>query len=162
MRPSLSAIAGIAFASLAPGVAAQVYKCEGGAGIPVYQDAPCNGRELRNFAADPAPVSVLPMPPPKGATTRLTAPAPAPKPRAVVAKDKARGSGDPAERRYLHVGMHEGEVLARAGPPDMKSGGSGRKLARWTYMPIPGDAQTLTTVVFEYGKVIEVERKVVR
>jgi hypothetical protein len=80
VRPSLSAIAGIAFASLAPGVAAQLYKCEGDAGIPVYQDAPCNGRELRNFAADPAPVSVLPMPPPKGATTRLTAPAPAPKP----------------------------------------------------------------------------------
>jgi hypothetical protein len=28
-------------------------------------------------------------------------------------------------------------------------------------MPVPGDPQTLTTVVFEYGKVIEVERKVV-
>jgi hypothetical protein len=58
--------------------------------------------------------------------------------------------------------MHEGEVMARIGPPDMRSGGGGRKLARWTYMPAVGDPQTLTTVVFEYGKVIEVERKVVR
>jgi len=161
VRQYIAAIAAIACASFAPGATAQLYKCEGDGGVPVYQDAPCSGRELRNFAADPAPVSVLPMPPPKGATTRLTSPAPAAKPRAAATKEKPRG-GDPAERRYLHIGMHEGEVLARAGAPDMKSGGSGRKLARWTYMPVAGDAQTLTTVVFEYGKVVEVERKVVR
>jgi hypothetical protein len=58
--------------------------------------------------------------------------------------------------------MHEGEVLARLGAPDLKSGGGGRRVARWTYMPVAGDAQTLTTVVFEYGKVVEVERKVMR
>lgn len=142
--------------------AAQVYKCAAASGVPVYQDSPCaEGRELRNFAADPAPVSVLPLRPPTGSTSRLVAPAPPPKERASSSrKDKPRG-GDPAERRHLHPGMYEGEVLARAGPPDMKSGG-GRKLSRWTYMPVPGDPQTLTTVVFEYGKVVEVERKVVR
>lgn len=141
---------------------AQVYKCAGDGGVPVYQDAPCReGRELRNFAADPAAVSVLPLRPPVGSTTRLTTPAPAPKARPPERRDRMRG-GDPAERRHLHPGMHEGEVLARAGPPDMKSGGGGRKLARWTYMPGPGDPQTLTTVVLEYGKVVEVERKVVR
>jgi hypothetical protein len=58
--------------------------------------------------------------------------------------------------------MHEGEVLARAGPPDLKSGGGSRKLARWTYMPADSDPQTITTVVFDYGRVVEVERKVVR
>lgn len=143
--------------------AAQLYKCQGDGGVPVYQDAACTaGRELRNFAADPATVSVLPMPAPKGSVTRLTAPPPAPKPRTASAKEKSRASGDATERRYLHLGMHEGEVLARVGPPDMKSGGGGRKIARWTYMPVMGDPQTLTTVVFEYGKVVEVERKVVR
>jgi hypothetical protein len=146
-----------------PPALADVYKCEGTAGVPVYQDAPCpEGRELRNFATDPAMVSILPMPVPKGSLYRESAPPPAPKPRAASAKEKPAAPGNPAERRYLAVGMQEGEVLARAGKPDMKSGGNGRKLARWTYMPAPGDPQTLTTVVLEYGKVVEVERKVVR
>lgn len=144
---------------------AQVYKCAGDDARPVYQDAPCPpGRELRNFDTDPPPVSVVPMRPAPGATTRLTAPPPAPREkRASAGERKAKGGyGDPGERRYLHPGMHEGEVMARLGPPDMKSGGGGRRQARWTYLPVPGDPQTLTTVVFDYGKVIEVERKVVR
>jgi hypothetical protein len=140
---------------------AQVYKCAGEANAPVYQDSPCpQGRELRNFATDPGNVSVLPMPPPTG-TARAAPPPPQPK-RATASGRKEKPRGDAVERRYLHPGMHEGEVLARVGPPDLKSGGSGRKVARWTYMPAPGDPQTLTTVVFEYGKVVEVERKVVR
>jgi hypothetical protein len=149
---------------MAAGAHAQVYKCAAEGKAPVYQDTPCpDGRELRNFAADPATVSVLPMPPAPGSTTRLTAPPPPAKPRATGSekKGKSRG-GNPAERRYLSPGMHEGEVLARVGAPDLRSGGGSRKLARWTYMPVEGDAQTLTTVVFEYGKVVEVERKVVR
>jgi hypothetical protein len=147
----------------AAGAGAQVYKCADDRKAPVYQDAPCpEGRELRNFAADPATVSVLPMPAPSGSTVRLTAPAPPPKTRPTASERREKARGDPAERRHLHPGMHEGEVLARAGPPDLKSGGAGRKVSRWTYMPVPGDAQTLTTVVFEYGKVIEIERKVVR
>jgi hypothetical protein len=59
----------------APPAIAQMYKCSGAGGTPVYQDAPCpEGRELRNFATDPANVSILPMRPPPGSTTRLVAP----------------------------------------------------------------------------------------
>jgi len=139
-----------------------MFKCAGDGGTPVYQDSPCpEGRELRNFAADPANVSVLPMRPPPGSTTRIVA-APREKPvKSTKADKKASNAGDPAERRHVQPGMHEGEVLARLGTPDLKAGGGGRKLSRWTYMPVPGDPQTLTTVVFEYGKVVEVERKVV-
>ena len=159
----LAALLLVAFAC-GPAVA-QVYKCAGDGGVPVYQDAACApGQELRNFAADPANVSVLPLRPPAGTTTRQSSPSPVKTRNAAASerKEKARAGGDPAERRHLHPGMPEGEVLARAGPPDMKSGGGGRKVARWTYMPSAGDPQTLTTVVFEYGKVVEVERTVMR
>ena len=144
----------------APHAIAQMYKCEGDRGTPVYQDVPCpEGRELRNFATDPANVSVLPMRPPPGSTTRLVSP-PREKPTRTAKGDKRNhGTGNPAERRHVQLGMHEGEVLARLGAPDLRS--KGGKVARWTYMPVPGDPQTLTTVVFEYGKVTEVERKVV-
>ncbi|MFO1317118.1 MAG: DUF4124 domain-containing protein [Burkholderiales bacterium] len=146
-----------------PWASAQVWKCADGHGRPVYQDAPCpEGRTLRDFAADPPPVSVVPLRPAPGTVTRATAAA-TPKDRKPAASRKGDAPPvDAAERRHLQPGMHEGEVLARLGPPDMKSGGGGRKLARWTYMPAAGDPQTLTTVVFEYGKVVEVERKVVR
>ena len=146
----------------APPAVAQMYKCSGSGGTPIYQDAPCpEGRELRNFATDPATVSILPMRPPPGSATRIASP-PREKPaRPAKADKKAPGAGDPAERRHVQLGMHEGEVLARLGAPDLRSGKGGGKVARWTYMPVPGDPQTLTTVVFEYGKVIEVERKVV-
>jgi hypothetical protein len=161
----LAALLLVAFACGPAAAVAQVYKCAGDGGVPMYQDAPCApGQELRNFAADPANVSVLPLRPPAGTTTRQSSPAPV-KARTAAAserKEKSRSGGDPAERRHLHPGMQEGEVLARAGPPDMKSGGGGRKVARWTYMPSQGDPQTLTTVVFEYGKVVEVERTVMR
>jgi hypothetical protein len=145
----------------APELVAQMYKCAADAGSPVYQDAPCPpGRELRNFATDPANVSVLPMRPPPGSVSRLAAP-PREKPvKPARADKKAVHPGNAAERRHVQPGMHEGEVLARLGAPDLRSKGSG-KVARWTYMPVPGDPQTLTTVVFEYGKVVEVERKVV-
>ncbi len=146
----------------APAARAQVYKCAGEGTTPVYQDAPCPpGRELRNFESDPANVSVMPMRPPAGTTSRVTAPQ-RERPVKPAKEGRKAAHGDPAERRHVQPGMHEGEVLARLGAPDLKSGGGGRKVARWTYMPVPGDPQTLTTVVFEYGKVIEVERKVVR
>ena len=141
---------------------AQMYKCAGDGGTPVYQDAPCPpGRELRNFATDPANVSVLPMRPPPGSVSRVTAP-PREKPAKPTKADRKQvDAGNAAERRHVQPGMHEGEVLARLGAPDLRSGKGGGKLARWTYMPAAGDPQTLTTVVFEYGKVVEVERKVV-
>ena len=152
----------VAAAIAAPPAFAQMYKCAGDRGTPIYQDAPCpEGRELRNFAADPATVSTVPMRPAPGSTSRTQSPAREKPARPVKIDKKSPGAGNPAERRYIHAGMHEGEVLARIGHPDFRAGGGGRKLARWTYMPVPGDPRTLTTVVFEYGKVVEVERKVV-
>jgi hypothetical protein len=148
----------------APATGAQLLKCAGEGGRIVYQDTPCAaGKELRNFDIDPATVSVIPPRPIPGTTTRVAAPSPG-KPRSAGGSNKKEKAprGDPAERKYLHPGMHEGEVLARAGPPDLKSGGGSRKHARWTYMPVPADAQTITTVLFDGGKVIEVERKVVK
>lgn len=146
---------------LSPPARAQVYKCVDSRAQPVYQDKPCTaGTELRNFETDPPNVSVIPMRPIPGTTTRAVAP-PRVKPSGSSRPEKVR-VGDPGERRYIHPGMHEGEVLARIGPADMKSGGKGRKVSRWTYMPVAGDPQTLTTVVFDTGKVIEVERKVMK
>lgn len=140
---------------------AQIYKCIDARQQPVYQDKPCAaGAEVRNFDTDPANVSVIPMRPVPGTTTRAVAP---PKVKAAGAtKPEKTRAGDPSERRYIHPGMHEGEVLARIGPADLISGGRGRKVSRWTYMPVPGDPQTLTTVVFDTGKVVEVERKVMK
>ncbi len=163
LRAAHAVPAALAAALVAPpGAAAPVYKCADDRGGAVYQDAPCPaGRALRDFATDPPTVSVVPMRPVPGTVSRAVAPATG-KPAGTRAGKERPAVGDPAERRHLHPGMHEGEVLARAGPPDLKSGGGGRKLARWTYMPAAGDPQTLTTVVFEYGKVVEVERKVVR
>jgi hypothetical protein len=164
MRPGVSPLivaAAVLAAAAAPPAFAEMYKCAGDGG-PVYQDAPCpSGRELRNFSADPATVSVVPMRPPPGSASRLASP-PRERPVKPAKVDrKAPAAGDPAERRHLQLGMHEGEVLARLGSPDLRSGRGSGKVSRWTYMPVPGDPQTLTTVVFEYGKVIEVERKVV-
>ncbi len=148
-------------ALLAPIAQAQVYKCIDERRQPVYQDKPCApGAEVRNFDTDPATVSVIPMRPVPGTTTRVVAP-----PRAKntpSAKAQKVREGDPGDRKYIHLGMNEGEVIARIGPADLTSGGKGRKLSRWTYMPVPGDPQTITTVVFDFGKVVEVERKVVK
>ncbi len=154
----------LALALLAPPAEPQVWKCAGQHGTPVYQDTACPpGRELRNLDTDPATVSVIPSRPVPGTTTRATAPAPV-KPRGGTPAPgkKKPPPGDASERRFLHPGMTEGEVLARTGAPDLKSGGGGRKLARWTYMPVPGDPHTVTTVLFDYGRVVEVERKVVK
>ena len=59
-----------------PAVAqAQVYKCMDARQQPVYQDKPCAaGAELRNFDTDPPNVSIIPMRPIPGTTTRVVAP----------------------------------------------------------------------------------------
>ena len=57
--------------------------------------------------------------------------------------------------------MSEGEVIARVGPPDMTSSRS-RKGHRWTYMPVPEDHNTITNLTFDNGRLIEIERKVMR
>ncbi len=141
---------------------AQMFKCAGEGNQPVYQDHPCPpGKELRDFTRDPAEVSVIPLSPPSVSSAH-SATALSPKPNKVPNQKSARSVvGNPAERRFIHVGMNQGEVVARIGAPDLKSGGK-RKLSRWTYMPAPGDLQTLTTIVFESGKVVDVERKLMR
>jgi hypothetical protein len=150
------------FLASAPATA-QLVKCAGEGGRVDDQATPCPvGTELRNLETHPATVSVIPPPPIPGTTARIRAASTGRQRGAggTQKKDKAQ-RGDAAERRFLHPGMHEGEVLARAGPPDLKSGGSG-KHARWTYLPAPADAQTITTVLFGGGKVVDVERKVVK
>ena len=153
--------------SLATTVAvAQVYKCAGEGGRPVYQEMPCpSGKELRNFQNDPPEITVLPgvSNSPAGAT-----PPPNARPGKEANGEKTAKSrteklrGDPAERRHLHSGMTEGEVLARVGTPDVTSGGKNGKQVRWTWLPVEGDPETITTVTLASGVVTTVERKLVK
>jgi hypothetical protein len=138
-------------------VAAQapVYKCRG-AGGPVYQDSPCReGHSLRDFDADPPPLSVVPFERPRERASAHAARPPRPaKAPSSSRQAGASPAGDPAERRHVKEGMSEGEVLARLGAPDFKAG------KRWTYLPVAGDPQTVTIVRFEDGSVRTVERRV--
>ena len=99
-----------------------------------------------------------------GTTTTLVAPKAAKTPPALKPdrKNDVPVVADIAQRKFIVPGMSEGEVVARIGKPDMTSGGKGRKTSRWSYLPAAGDPQTITTVVFDYGMVIEVERKVMK
>jgi Domain of unknown function (DUF4124) len=146
-------------------VGATIFKCQGDNGTPVYQDEPCaRGKELRDFDKDPPTVSVMPLGPSPGASTVQTLPK-APPPAKNKNEGKTRKSavaGNPVERKFLAPGINEGEVITRIGTPDMKSGGNGRKTARWTYLPTPEDPRTVTTLTFEHGRLIEVERKIVK
>jgi hypothetical protein len=72
-------------------------------------------------------------------------------------------AGDAAERKYLRMGMSEAEVMARIGPPDMRSSGSSsRQGPRWSYLPNDKDPQTITTLTFSNGVISNIERRVVR
>jgi hypothetical protein len=164
------AVAVVAVAVVATGLAgdasASVYKCMGeDAKQPIYQDSPCPaGKELRNFDTDPAEVSVIPFRAVPGTTTTQIAPKAekvAPSSR-VEKKKNVPAVVDVAQRKFIIPGMSESEVVARIGVPDMTSGSKATKTSRWGYLPAPGDPQTITTLVFDYGKVIEVERKVVK
>lgn len=152
-------------AALIPAAQAGVFKCRRDDRQVFYQENPCPpGRELRDFDKDPANVSVIPFAPARPAATPLHANPPR-TPRAVADKrsprKRAEARGDASQRRFLHPGMSEGEVLARVGSPDMTAR-RGRKSTRWTYMPVPEDRDTITSVVFENGHVAEVERKVIK
>lgn len=141
---------------------AAVFKCAGdGAGGVVYQDLPCGpGRELRNFDTDPPPLTVLPATPASAA--------PAARGRSdepVKTRDAAAtqaGDARAAERRFVKSGMSEAEVLQRIGRPDVTSGGTRKSGRRWAYLPAPGDPGTITTLTFQGGSVVDVERKLVR
>lgn len=157
---------------------AGLYKCARDDGTVMYQEDPCPaGRELRDFERDPATVSVVPFstPPPVGGAdaaargsgdaardskSRKSSSAR----QGSASRTSAKGAGsaiNPAERKFLIPGIGEGEVVARVGRPDMSTG-AGRKTVRWTYLPAPEDPQTITTLTFELGRLIQVERKVVR
>ncbi|HSQ80887.1 MAG TPA: DUF4124 domain-containing protein [Casimicrobiaceae bacterium] len=144
---------------------AGLYKCALDNGGVTYQQAPCPaGKELRDFDRDPANVSVLPFTsPPRTDSGRATARADRTAARDTAERKprkKAERKGNAAERRFLFPGIGEGEVVARVGRPDISTGG-GRKTTRWTYLPAPDDPATITTLTFQFGRLIEVERKLV-
>lgn len=159
--PGLSAGAATAPKAAPATASTEVYKCSDANNAPIYQESPCApGRELRNFATDPSTVSVIPFNSPDGKTTASPARAGRTTKSPAPAKTVQAKGGDPAERRHLREGMTEAEVTARVGTPDMTSGKSGK--VRWNYLPAAADPATITTVHFEHGKVVAVERKVVR
>jgi hypothetical protein len=169
MRTSfLSVVAAVSIAVLAAGhagrAAAGIYKCMVEGNAPVYQEGPCPpGKELRNFDTDPPEVSVIPFRVVPDLPPSAVAPKAAGAPTATKADKKAAAPAgiDPTQRKFIVPGMGEGEVMAKIGAPDMTTGGKGSKSARWSYLPVPADPKTITTVVFDFGKVILVERKVV-
>lgn len=141
---------------------AGLYKCSVNGGAVMYQEEPCPpGTELRDFERDPATVSVIPF---RVVPNHETPPSPP----AAQAKSKPERKprkgdehqGNASERKFLMPGINQGEVIARIGRPDVSSGG-GRKTMRWTYMPAPDDPATITTLTFELGRLVQVERKVV-
>ena len=150
---------------VSPVAGADVYKCAGEGGIPVYQEMPCGpAKELRNFQLDPPEITILPAPragtpassikeaPPRNAKPDKNAkPAPTGPP-----------AGNAAERMHVRLGMSEGEVLAKLGHPDTQAGARNASSPRWTYLPAPGDPETVTTLTFQKGIVVDIERKVVK
>ena len=58
--------------------------------------------------------------------------------------------------------MSEGRVLAKLGRPDRKSSSGRKGKVLWTYLPVPGDADTVTTLTIEHGIVIYLERSTVK
>ena len=145
---------------LAPPASAQaaIHKCASATGAIVYQGHACGPTATAIETDAFPPLSVVPPPP----RTSLERAPPAPKPPRVERVRRAEPArGDPAERRHLRAGMSEGEVIARIGPPDLTTG-KGRRQSRWTWMPSSGDPETITSVLFDLGRVVEVERTVVK
>jgi len=148
-----------------PLAGAQVYKCAGERGVPIYQEAPCSpGKELRNFQTDPPEITVLPARRAPGAAADLIREAP---PRTAKAEKDAKpgkssNAANATERMHLRLGMTEAEVLARVGSPDVTVGSKGTTSPRWSYMPAPGDPETTTMLLFNKGVVVDIERRVVK
>jgi len=138
---------------------ASIHKCASATGTIVYQGHACGPAATAIETDAFPPLSVVPPPP---RTSLERAPPPPPKPARVERVRRAEPArGDPAERRHLRAGMSEGEVIARIGPPDLTTG-KGRRQSRWTWMPSSGDPETITSVLFDLGRVVEVERTVVK
>ena len=145
--------------------AADVYKCAGERGVPVYQEMPCGpAKELRNFQTDPPEITILPAQRAVAAPpdTIKSAPAKNAKADKEAKPGKGAAAGDASERMHLRLGMTESEVMARLGSPDMTVGAKNAPSPRWTYMPAPGDPETITTLMFTKGVLVDVERKIVK
>ena len=145
-------------------VAAGLSKCARDDGTVMYQEDPCPaGKELRDFERDPATVSVVPFRAVPGTETRRAEAPAAPGCARGPRKPRQEGGrpGQAAGGQLLTPGIGEGEVVARVGRPDMSTG-AGRKTVRWTYLPVPEDPATITTLTFELGRLVEVERTVIR
>lgn len=71
-----------------------------------------------------------------------------------------------SDRRFIHDGMSEGEIVMKIGRPDSESvdtGGAAKvTVKRWISFPAPGDPQTVTTLTIRDGKVVEVDRQIAR
>jgi hypothetical protein len=155
----------VACVLIPPVAGADVYKCAGERGIPVYQEMPCvQGKELRNFQLDPPEITILPA---QRAGTPASGIKEAPARNAKSDKNaKPAPAGPPAgnaaERKHVRLGMSEGEVLAKLGHPDTQVGGKNASSPRWTYLPAAEDPETVTTLTFTKGIVVDIERKVVK
>ena len=168
LRNAHATLAGIVLAAACATFAARcnasVYKCAGANGAPVYQEFACPaGKELRNFDTDPPALSIIPAPEaaPGGRPGRVDEKA-APKKTAGGELPARKTRGDPAERRHAHTGMSEGEVMARLGRPDVTASSGRKSKSRWTYLPAPGDPDTITTLYIDHGAVVDVERKLMK
>ena len=169
MSPTHLIVPGLGFvvsALVSPIAGADVYKCAGEGDVPVYQEMPCGqAKELRNFQTDPPEITILPAQRAGGAPPNAIRDAPAK--TAKADKDAKPGktaalAGNAAERMHVRLGMSEGEVLAKLGHPDVTIGAKNADSPRWTYMPAPGDPETVTTLTFAKGHLVDIERKVVK
>ncbi len=145
---------------------AEVYKCAGDSGSPVYQEMPCPaGKELRNFQTNPPEITVLPGPARAGAASPVAGNRAKTSDQAEKSSKAAtagKSKGDPAERAHARVGMTESEVLAKLGMPDITSGQPNQKQVRWTWLPTEGDPEMVTTMTLTNGVVTDLERRTVK
>jgi len=156
--PASGLVAALVVLAPAASAPASIHKCASASGAIVYQGHAC-GSSSMPIETDTFPTLSVVPPPPRPSLERAP-PVPKP-PRAERVRRAEPARGDPAERRHLRAGMSEGEVIARIGPPDLTTG-KGRRQSRWTWMPSSGDPETITSVLFDLGRVIEVERTVVK
>lgn len=130
----------------------------------MYQEFACPpGKELRNFDTDPPALSIIPAP--EAATGARSGRVERATPKKTAGGDVSsvkKVRGDPAERRHAHTGMSEGEVMARLGRPDVTASGGRKGKNRWTYLPAPGDPDTVTTLYMDHGAVVDIERKLLK
>jgi hypothetical protein len=152
---SIATWIGAAAAVLVPSLGyAQVYKCAGEKGVPVYQEMPCSpGKELRNFQTDPPEITILPARRPPGNPADVIREVPPKNGKADKDAKPAKPSNAASAAERMHL---------RLGSPDVTVGGKGTPSPRWSYLPAPGDPETTTTLVFNKGVVVDIERKIVK